>query len=105
MARRPQQVAECNCNKCRSPPRPPPSLGGWAPPVSALYGCVQQTKQMVITSTRCQLSFTRAQSRQVEEAESVESANALQTKNRVEVGSADRKVVGRDWMMWLKIWN
>lgn len=46
------------------------------------------------------------ESRQAEEEEeSVESANALQLNNRVKVGSADRKVVGRDWMMWLKIWN
>lgn len=36
------------------------------------------------------------ESRQTEEEESVESANALQLKNGAEVGSADRKVVGRD---------
>lgn len=45
------------------------------------------------------------ESRQSEEAEAVESANALRPKNRVVVGSADRKVVARDGLIKFNRWS
>lgn len=104
MATRPQQVAVRNCNKCRLPS----PLAGWVGTACqrlVWMRAADKTDGHHVDTLSTFIYKGPVEARQNEEAEAVESANALRPKNRVVVGSADRKVVARDGLIKFNRWN